>query len=83
MIAFMRDLFAIAILITSTGCRDNVVTTDAPDGPVALQAVGAPLGDEPVIMIQHDGASLPAGTFIAHAPRAAMVAAVIALSVHM
>lgn len=54
-----------ALLVASTGCFGNVVAADAPDGPVALQTVGPALGDEPILMIRHDGASLPTGTFIA------------------
>ena len=60
----MRRLAILAaLLVASTGWPDNVVAAD--DGPVALQPVGPPLGDEPVLMIRHDGASLPTGTFIA------------------
>jgi hypothetical protein len=67
MTTIMRAFSSIlaALLVALTGCHGNVVTTDAPDGPVALQTVGPPLGDGPVIMIQHDGTSLPTGTFIA------------------
>jgi len=62
----MRQLAILAaLLVASTGCCDNVMAADASDGPVALQPVGPPLGDEPVLMIRHDGASLPTGTFIA------------------
>lgn len=67
MTTIMRAFSSIlaALLVASMGCHGNVVTTGAPDRPVALQPVGPPLGDEPVIMIQHDGASPPTGTFIA------------------
>jgi len=61
--AMRRLAILAALLVASTGWPDNVVAAD--DGPVALQPVGPPLGDEPVLMIRHDGASLPTGTFIA------------------
>ena len=61
----MRPLAILAALLVAPTGWSNMAAADARDGPVALQPVGPPLGDEPVLMFRHDGAPLPTGTFIA------------------